>query len=411
MFSENVSKSEGLSEADIPREVKLLALSLSRLHGDVVIRNEAHGLHLYMASPTALERDGEIEYDKRHLTVNADRYLGRGQWQNRVGTYDRDRSAVCHKYGTKFTVSDLQNFPPPAPREGKNTRRVVYNNVVDREKYLIDDGQGHRIPNHPGVVVSLMDLPTHHPAIQYLRGRGYDPARLVYQFRCGYCEQELPENSETKLFYKKLPGGFKDTPQGRLIFYVDVRGVQEGWQARILDMVEGDYKYHWHPYSKTWVPTHVRQNDDWVLLPDYQNSPYTWKPSKYRSANGMQRSAVIMGYDAAVQWNKRYFPSLPFCVIVEGPLDAARFGPPGVAFMGKYLNEGQGELIAKSFRRVIYLLDNDAAGRESEASILRALDGKVDLRKVTIPANFKDVGDMSSLAAWELISEHVPNNS
>jgi len=408
MHSENVSKSEGLAESDIPREVMLLARSLARIHGEVVVRNEAHGLHLYMASPTALERDGLREIQSRHLTVNADRYLGRGQWQNRVGTYDRDRSAVCHKYGTKFSVSDLQQFPPLEQRGVQDVKRAVLNNAVDREKYLIDDGLGHRIPNHPGTVIPVMELPSDHPAIGYIRSRGYDPAVLAYQFRCGFCQTETPENADIKLFYKKLPGGFKDTPQGRLVFHVDVHGVQEGWQARILEKTEGNHKYHWHPYAWRWVLTHVLDGNNWVLLPEYQNCPYIWKPSKYRSANAMQRSRVVMGYDAAVSWNKRYFPGSPFCILVEGPLDAGRFGPPACAFLGKYLNEGQGDLIAKAFRRVIYLTDNDTAGRESEASILRSLDGKVDLRKASVPANFKDVGEMIRGDAWDLVKEHIP---
>jgi 5S rRNA maturation endonuclease (ribonuclease M5) len=406
MSNNSVSRSEGLLDHDVPREVMMLAQCLAAIHGEVVIRREDHGLHLYMASPTGIERDGAKELQSRHLTVNADRYLGFGQWRNRAGTYDRDMSAVCHKYGTKFSVSQLKQYKPLEQRGIPDVKHTVFNNAVDREKYLVDDGKGHRIPNHPGLVMPIQDLPSDHPALEYIRSRDYDVDILTQQFRCAYCYSETPENDEIKLFYKRLPGRFKDTPQGRLVFYVDIKGVQEGWQARILNKTEGDVQHHWHPYQNAWVLTHVKVNGIWHLRHDWKKEPYPWKPSKYRSANGIQRSRVVMGYDAAVAWNARHKLKTPTAILVEGPLDAGRIGPPGIAFMGKYLNEAQGDLLSREFRKIIYITDDDEAGRESKRSIVRSLAGKVDLHEAVLPKGFKDIGEMDMGAAWKLVQPY-----
>jgi len=405
--SDDISTSEGLARQDIPRQVMLLANALSRVHGEVVIRREGHGLHLYMASPEALEQDGLKELQSKHLTVNADRYLGLGQWTNRVGTYNKELSAVCHKYGTKYTVEQLKSLPPLEKRGIKNVKRTVFNSAVDREKYLVDDGKGNMIPNHPGHTLPINELPDDHPAVEYLLNRGYDPEALYRQFRCAFCHMETPENPDIKLYYRRLPGGFKDTPQGRLIFYIDVKGIQEGWQARILDKIEGDQKFHWHPYQNRWELTHVRVNGIWTLRPDYKKEPYAWKPSKYRTGNGTERSRVVLGYDAAVEWSNKS-SGTPWACLMEGPLDAGRMGPPGLAFLGKYLNEEQGKLIARKFRKVLFIADADASGRESKKSIYRALADKVELVEVPLPPEYKDVGEMSdTTTAWRLIAKYI----
>ena len=406
-MSDNVLTSEGLGLQEVPRKVKILANALAKIHGSIVIRREEHGLHLYMASPTGLEKDGSKELQSKHLTVNADRYFGLGQWTNRVGSYNRESSACCHKYGTKFTVSQLKNFPPLEDRGIKDASHQVYNNAVSREKYLIDDGKGNRIPLHPGETIPIQELPMDHPAIEYLLSRDYNIDILAKQFRCAYCYAETPEDPEIKLYYRRLPGDFKDTPQGRLIFYIDVKGVQEGWQARCLEKIEGNEKYYWHPYKNEWELVFVNKDDTWLLREDWHGCPYPWKISKYRTGNGVARSRVVMGYDAASAWNDNVQLRLRTCCLSEGPLDAGRIGPPGLAFLGKYLNAEQGALIAKAFKRVIFIADADASGQESKKSVYRALAGKVELEEVTLPKGVKDLGEMTRGEAWALIKEHL----
>lgn len=403
MSDNNFTTSESLSESEVPRKVMMLANVLARIHGEVIIRNEAHGLHLYMASPIALERDGSIELQSKHLTVNADKHLGLGQFRNKIGTYNKEAVGKCHKYDVTYTVTQLKQMPPLEKRGIKDVSHKVRNNAVDREKYLIDDGKGNRIPMHPGLVTPIQDLPDDHAVIEYLNRRNYSIDTLVRQFRTSYCFAETPEQKDIKLYYRRLPGGFKDTPQGRVIFHIDVKGVQEGWQARILEKIEGDKKYFWHPYQNEWVLGFIKLGEIWQLRPDWQKEPYPWKPSKYRTGNGTQRSRVVMGYDAAVDWNERVGTKEPFAILVEGPLDAARFGPPGIAFLGKYLNEEQGKLIARKFKKVIYITDSDASGLQSKKSIIRSLAGKVDLHEAVVPKGVKDVGEMMKGDAWGLI--------
>ena len=54
-----------------------------------------------------------------------------------------------------------------------------------------------------------------------------------------------------------------------------------------------------------------------------------------------------------------------YCVLTEGPLDAARFPGHGLAVLGKYLSEIQALLVAAEFQRAILAFDGDKAGREA----------------------------------------------
>jgi len=56
-------------------EVQKIARAIEAIHGSVVLRYEAKGLHIYFASPAALEEDGEAELYKRDATLNVDCYL------------------------------------------------------------------------------------------------------------------------------------------------------------------------------------------------------------------------------------------------------------------------------------------------------------------------------------------------
>lgn len=393
--------------SELPREVMMLAGSLARIHGDVVVRKESHGTHLYMASPEALERDGDKELLSRHMTVNADKYLGVGRWTARAGTYDRDHVATCHKYGTRYAVSDLLKMLPLEQRGiSAGSGHKVINASFDREKYLVDDGRGNMVPMGPGKCVPLAGLPAEHPAIVYLRTRDFEPSDLECQFGASYCYEEAPENRAIGLYWKRLPGGFKVTPQGRLILNVDVRGIRQGWQARILEYEAGHFRYFWHPYECKWVPVLVKisQADGgykWELRPDWARSKFQWKPVKYRSANGIQRAEVLMGFDAAVHANTGYG------VIFEGPLDAARLGPPGMAYMGKYLNEGQAHLLASAFPHILFMRDEGSAGDEAAASIVVHLGGRVRLTEVPRPPRYEDPGAMPRDELRALVAHYL----
>ncbi len=210
---------------EAPPEVQILAEALSARHGDVSVRFESSGLHLYMAAPCELESDGRIELEKCHLAVNADRFLRRGRFAAMPRTVNEDRSAQCMKCGKGYLVSRLLAWPKLDDRGIKDTTHKV--KVSSATACLVDDGRGNKIPPPPGRCRLITELPHDHVAVQYLVGRQYDLPTLVRQFRCSYCEEELPEDHELGIGYRRLAAGFNDTPQGRIIFFGDIDGVQK----------------------------------------------------------------------------------------------------------------------------------------------------------------------------------------
>jgi len=399
---------------ELPRDVRYIVARLTAIHGSGHLRQEAKGLHLYLASPKCLEQDGPEELNKRHLTVNLDKYLGLGLWVGREMAYEEEDCAFCHKTDTRYTVRKLLDMPPLKDRGIKETiQSTTVKAAEDRELYCIRDGNGNLIPDHPGMVVPVTSLTAGHPAYDYLTDRGYNLQTLWEQFRTSYCFQEtVMTNSPrgmTRRGYRLLPGGFRDTPQGRIIFYVDVKGVQQGWQARIIDrVVNGFLKQAWHPYEGVWVTTHFKSGDSWVLAPALRTEvdiakgvgkKLAWDPSKYYTGKATRRSEVVMGFDAAVKWCGEHGKTT--AVLSEGPLDAGRMGMPGMGMIGKYLNDDQAKLIAGAFRRVIYVADKGEAGKTAEASVVKHLGPKTELHLLDVSTlhggdvTKKDLGDAS----------------
>lgn len=68
---------------NVPDEILQLAEKLKDIHGVVSIHKEANGIHLHLPDPELLSQDGRKEFGSRHLTINAELYLG-------IGKYDVD---------------------------------------------------------------------------------------------------------------------------------------------------------------------------------------------------------------------------------------------------------------------------------------------------------------------------------
>lgn len=139
--------------------VDRLAQALSRLHGQIHLAQEAHGLHLYMASPKCLEEDGAVELNKRHLTINLDRYFGEGNFAGRKN-YNPDASALCHKTDTKYFVSRLLTMAPLADRgiRAEVQASVTIRAPEERAKFCIPAADGSLVPDHPGMVVPITGI-------------------------------------------------------------------------------------------------------------------------------------------------------------------------------------------------------------------------------------------------------------
>lgn len=399
----------------------LIAEALSRLHGPAVIRNESNGFHIYLPSPECLKTDGRKEIQSKHLTVNASRYKQTDDWLQKHGALrDQlalDYSAVCHKTNTKYKVSDLLNekkYPTLEKRGLPNISSKIIEAATLKTKSLVDDGKGNLVPMDPGVVIPVNTLPPHHPAVTYLKDRGYDLDLLYKQFKCSFCTQEIHEQPEKGIFYKRLPLDFKDTPQGRIVFYSFINGVQVGWQARILERVEGNTKYYLHPYRNNWVATEQKnaETGKWEAIPgiEIKLADYTidWNPSKYKTAFGMARNDTLMGVDAAIAFNNELGLKKRTAFIVEGPLDAGRIGPGGIALLGKYMSERHADLLVSKFKRLVVVADNDKAGKEMVKRIKQLMSEKmVELVFIDIPDQYKDVGEMSYDAAIDLLFKNL----
>jgi hypothetical protein len=403
------------------REQNILQISeaLQAVHGKGVLRSEKHGLHLYLPSPQALLEDGPVEMYARHLSVNLDKHFGYGQWASR--SRNADAAAICHKTGTKYSVSQLLTMTPVGKREGGVDPGLGASKLKipeEREKWLVADDQGRLVPAGPGQCLPIHELGAGNPAYDYVVARGYDPERLWRQFRVAFCIQETKMVNGMRRGYRPLPQGFADTPQGRLVFYADVKGAQVAWQARILERVTGDpgglqHREFFHPYRWEWEAMEFRVVlGPWTKLPEVlaeeeatksSPRPLVWKPAKYMTAPQSQRASLVMGYDAAVAWNaaQGHTGQATRAIVVEGPLDGARTGPPGIPVLGKYVNPEQARLIAEAFKWVVVIADNDAGGDEVKATAKRSLGPLVRLDfldvKTLFPAGekHKDVGEAS----------------
>lgn len=393
----------------LPRDVVRFITALVNKHGGGRLSQEAKGLHLYLPCPLCLEEKGGRELDSKHLTVNVDKYFSQGRFRNQP---DRKAkwSAMCHKDNTHLmTVDQLLKYESISLRGYAAENRLTV--AVQDESSFIDDGKGNKIPRHPGKVVPLTELPKTHPAVEYLLKRGYNIQRLYSQFRVSYCYEEWPEEAPSATSagwkYKRLPGGWKDTSQGRIIFYVDVHGVQKGWQARIIDKVEDGWKWYWHPYESQWEAIEYEQDGEWIMRDDYAQGAYKWKPSKYRTATGCHRNQIVMGFDDALRWNTDNNMSTPIVFIVEGPLDAGRIGPPACAILGKSLSTEQAQLL-RPFKKIVIVMDNDDAGRTGiirAQSILGPMG--LDYEICHIPDTFKDVGEMAYMNVMLMLEPYT----
>ena len=370
---------------EIDEEVLVLAQRLSKIHGLAKLASESGGVHIYIASPICLVEFGpdELLPSKMHLAINADKYLGRPPYEE-----PNDYAAMCMKTGEIYSITDLLEHSSLEVRGYTDIRHQVA--IVEKNDYLVDDGEGNQVPKGPGEVVSLSALPADHPVIVYLRGRDFDPHSLVRQFDSSFCVQHADG------YWKNLSCDFKASPQHRLIFNIDIQGIRRGWQARILELkTKGSdgKKYHfcYHTSKEEWVPVKIwdERSEEWHLMPGFTK----WDPPKYMLGYGTRRNLCLMGFDAAQENGAE--KKDPWIGLTEGPLDAARLGPPFCAAMGKSLSAKQADL-CRLFERVVVAIQNDEAGKQFKESAVKQLRN-IGLPVVVIEPpteDIKDYGDM-----------------
>lgn len=409
----------GLGAASLPEEIIVLAKRLAKLHGPVTIASESNGIHIYIPDPELLNTDGSAELGKKHVSVNAEKYLG-------IGRYDVDKyptpenKALYMKYrrhgkevpctdskksGKAYKVETLLSMLPLERRLSLigEVKRTVH--ISNMDKHLVYDENGNLVPEWCGQTVSLKDLPTNHPARDYMeRQRNYDLELLDSVWGVRYCTAALPEDRAVGRFYSRLPHGCLNSPTGRIILPVyDDEGVRRGWQARVIDFTNahGD-KFVWTDRQQ-WLQ--VAKNGQPLFVSEQW--PKGFDAHKYLNARGSQRNALLFGLKQAVEYNSNRPFAKRYCVLVEGPLDAIRGGPPCIALLGKSISPVQAELIRKHFSVVCTIMDQDKAGKECLKRIYNQLHG-MPIMELTVPEGKKDLGDCTYLEAYQLVTKYDP---
>ena len=172
----------------------------------------------------------------------------------------------------------------------------------------------------PGRCVLLTD-PQAKPGADYLAGRGIDPVEAANVYGVSFCVEGNPE----------LCGGGM---QGRLIFPVTKDGEHKGWQARLArdpNVFDKDRNFQ-----------HLR----WYTMP------------------GEWRSRYFLGYDQA----RRY----SLAVLVEGPTDLVKQGPPCIASLGQTLSFGQARLLRETWSQVAIVGDHQKKADGTENAVQKA---------------------------------------
>jgi hypothetical protein len=361
----------------LSQEQRNLADDLIRCHGKVRIAREQRGLHFYIACPDCLQTDGEKELYSMHLAINVDKYL-----TGNTG------AAQCMKTDKVFRIDEL-TFWPPLEKRGfrRGPERVADQSILALES-CEQDKMGRWVPKGPGETVPLHTLPQDHPAIQYLVSRKFNVTDLENQFAAEFCVKE-----RTDIKYRKLLGGFKASPQGRIIFYIYQNGERKGWQARILEMEDEKKLYYWQPYKERWIAVKRRETktDPWELMEGWED----WDPAKYVMSHGAKRNQCLMGYDSARAFNAATRPKQRWCILLEGPLDAGRLGPPAIATCGKFCSQAQADILESSFDVIIVVRDNDVAGEKLLKYVKEWIGGKRKIVEATLPDRFHDAGMLS----------------
>jgi hypothetical protein len=204
----------------------------------------------------------------------------------------------------------------------------------------------HTAVEPPGEVCSIAGMPDTHPAVQYMRSRGFDPMELDKHFSVGVCTRI--ENVRYRIMLNRV--------------YIPIvfNHALVGWQGRA-------------------------SND--ASTPKYYNCP------------GTSKSRMLYNFDNASRE--------PYVVVVEGVPSVWRIGRAAVCLFGKTMSLFQQTTISTTWagKPVVLILDNDAkAERDQAISLLRAR--RCDVRPVYLPDK-RDPADYSSAEIQDMIAREV----
>lgn len=203
---------------------------------------------------------------------------------------------------------------------------------------------GPRVVDSAGTIIPIDELPEHHPAVEYLTGRGFDIKELAAVFNIGVCVE--PANARYSLM------------RGRIYIPIHQNKQLVGWQGRAVGNTSGG--------------------------------------SKYYNAPGTPKSQLLYNYDTAV--------NQPVVVVVEGVPSVWRLGAPGVCIFGKTMSAWQQMTVTTSWagKPVFIMLDHDAQA-ELENTVHLLCQRGVNVVPVFLP-DARDPADYSRPELFEILS-------
>lgn len=417
----------------LPDKYKSLITILLKTHFVGKLSVKPNGdIELAIPDPVLLHNDGPKELSSKHLYVNLTKYL----------EHDFKSAARCVKTGVVYNIDTLKYMDPlecRGPVLGWDPKKYmeIYSRHTDRlfisplsyANVASEFSDTTKDCMKPGTLIPVTELPEKHIARTYLNDRGFHDMQSLYdQFELSFCTAETPQwkhlttdNTEDTLRkYKIDPLGF--TPQGKLIFFVKQFGIAKTWQARIIEHTIGPQKYvfNWEVDEdpkglfNRWVHAATLNPETGKYEPINHKFKSLLK-RKYIICPGTVSSDCLMGFDAAIAWNKKHRPNAwdqKVIGIAEGPLDAARMGPPFCAIMGSTLSLSQMKLISNNFGKLIYARDHDTAGLSMQKRLEQCIDSLigVEIVEMQYPEHYKDLGSITDTTTIQSLKEQYQLN-
>lgn len=224
------------------------------------------------------------------------------------------RLATCYRHGSVMQqLKDVLEWCSMGPRQPLT---VVAPQVVEEEPFQL-----------PGDCIRLDVVePRTDMARAYLAGRGIDPTWVAQTY--GWCT-----------CWRGNPDLWRGGCTNRIIVPVTYNNVAVGWQARLAFDPPRELK------DKNFA------NLRWLSMPGVG-----W------------RSRNLIGYDQARAC------TLKFCILVEGPTDMAKHGPPFVGSLGQTMSPRQLDLVASTWGAgdgIVVLGDSKSAKGQEDLRVSR----------------------------------------
>lgn len=252
----------------------------------------------------------------------------------------------------------------------------------------------------PGETISFAALPDDHPAVEYMRIRGFD----IEELRSFSLSGDI-----RSLFYctegqHTICEGLGSLA-GRIVIPVygeemrqngdgtsSLGPVLRGWQARYVDRISEDLstKFVWS--HNGWREFRKLPDGEWgdSVVPKYYTCP------------GMKKSLILGGLTLAKTSRD--------VAVVEGPLDYYKAGRHCVYTFGDSVSEDQIRMIKNNWDRVFILRDPEVDVNSKKFK--RVLDGLYPLQVYHLClSGDRDPGKCSRQEIWQEISSHVGDSS